>query len=39
MEISPSSDETFFLNNGMVKFLQIKQDTTRQKYSQKHEKR
>ena len=30
---------TPFLNKGKVKLLQIKQDTTRQKCCQKHEKR
>ena len=38
-EKQPFLTNTSFMNKGKVKFLQIKQDTIRQKYCQKHEKR
>ena len=38
-EKQPFLMSTSFLSKGKVKFLQIKQDTVRQKCCQKHEKR
>ena len=38
-EKQPFLTSTFVLNKDKVEFLQIKQDTIRQKYCQKHEKR